>query len=215
MLIVTNIAAVDAAFAAKTPRPIEEAIREVYPDCTIDRQGRAHAPYDGYECPITGALFRAGEYLPFEHDDNERKIFTGHAKRIPEAIDLGGKRYSWDGTRAQNIAVWAELLSQTKAHDAISKHVGTVGQMIELRDLTIQYIGGWVGMYGTVWTYVMKDADGNVVVYKGSKRFERTRGLIRPEVYQKGEKISLKVKVKAHSEREGVKQTIVERPKII
>ena len=44
MYICTNKAEVDAAFEAARPRAVEAVFREVYPDATIDAQGRAHAP---------------------------------------------------------------------------------------------------------------------------------------------------------------------------
>lgn len=102
MLTVTDVATVDMVFHNKAPRPIEEIMLEIYPDATRDRNGRFHAPHDGYECPITGALFRAGEFLPMEEDE-ERGFAPG--RKIPEARDLDGKLHSWDGTRAQNTAV--------------------------------------------------------------------------------------------------------------
>lgn len=217
MLIVTNITAVDAAFKSATPRPIIDVIRDIYPDATIDRDGRAHAPHDGYECPITGNVYRGGEYLPFEHDDNERQIYTGPNKRLPEAIDPStGQRHSWDGTRGQNRAAWSELVAQSRAYDAArSTHVGEIGKMTNLSDLTIEHIAGYVGAFGTVWTYVMKDATGNVLVYKGSKRFERQVGKWQTEGYRKGEKVAMRCKIKAHAERNGVRQTILERPSLV
>lgn len=51
----------------------------------------------------------------------------------------------------------------------------------------------------------MKNADGSVIVYKGSKCFDRGRG----------EKVTLRAKIKSHGERDGVAQTVIERPKLL
>ena len=52
-------------------------------------------------------------------------------------------------------------------------------------------------------THTTVDADGNVVVYKGSTT-----------VGEKGETVTLKATIKDHGEREGVNQTIIARPKV-
>lgn len=215
MLTVTNLAAVDAAFKAATPRPIRDVILEVYPGCTIDSRGRAHAPYDGYESDVNGLTYRAGEFLPFEYDDEDNRVFGGAEKRIPEAVDLDGKRHSWDGTCAQNRAVWSELVKQSRAWDAkLSNHVGTVGQMMDFGELEITYAAGYVGTFGTTWLYVMKNTAGDIIVYKGSKRFEYSVGRFETKGYDRGDKLQLRAKIKSHGEREGVAQTIIERPKL-
>lgn len=203
MLIVTDLEAVNNIFKSNAPRPIKDLILEVYPEATIDKNHRAHAPYDGYICPLTGKTFRAGEYLPFDEPSDNYRI-TGEARNFPKAIDLNGNEHKWDGTRAQNLAVWAELFAQTKSHDAaISNHVGDVGNKISF-DGVIEMVKGFDGMYGITWIHVIKDLIGNVIVYKGSKYLA-----------DKGSKINVTAKVKAHGERDGIKQTIIERPKLV
>lgn len=203
MLIVTNVEAVNDIFNAKAPRPIEDLILEIYPEATIDINKRAHAPYDGYICPMTGKAFRAGEYLPFsEPEDNYRVM--GEERKFPKAVDLDGVEHSWDGTRAQNIAVWSELFKQTNEHTAShSNHIGDVGDKISFSGV-VEMVKGFDGYYGITWIHVLKDMEGNVVVYKGSKRLA-----------DKGSEIRVTAKVKSHGEREGIKQTIIERPKLV
>lgn len=202
MLIVTNLKAVNDVYQMKAPRPWKEAMLEVYPDATIDINGRAHAPYDGYECPMTGRNFKAGEFLPMtEPEDNYRVVGD---MMMPKAIDEQGNIHTWDNcTRAQRVAVFAELISQTRAYDAMkSQHIGNVGAKIVF-DGAIEMVKGFDGMYGITWIHIIKDLVGNVIVYKGSKRLA-----------DKGSKIKISAKVKSHSERDGVKQTIIERPKV-
>lgn len=217
MLIVTDRTAVDAAFEAAAPRPLRELVLEVYPDAVEDANGRFHAPHDGYECPITGSIYRGGEYLPTDEVDDpfERAMRApGSAHRSPEARTLAGEVVRWSGTRAQELAAWGVLIAQTRAVEAAtSRHVGEVGKMTELRDLTVQFIKGFPGFYGTKWLHVMKDPSGNVVVYMGTKRLATGKQMGRLIEAQKGDRLSLRCKVKDHSVREGVAQTLVERPK--
>jgi hypothetical protein len=219
-LTCTDRAKVDELFSAAAPRPIREVILEVYPDAVEDANGRFHAPYDGYECPITGQQFRGGEFLPMDEveDPMERAMRApGSTRRLPEARVLAtGEVVRWSGTRAQNAAAWAELIRQTREHDAgISRHVGEVGQMVELRDLVLQFVKGFDGYYGTTFIHVLKDPSGNVIVYKGSKRLTTGPSKVLDRVAEKGQRVSIRAKVKAHGERDGVAQTVVERPKAI
>lgn len=203
MLIVTNLEAVNKAYEQKAPRPWNEVVLEVYPEATIDAKGRAHSPYDGYECQLTGRSFKAGEFLPMtEPDDNYR--ITGKAVVVPTAIDLEGNTHTWDNcTRAQRAAVFAELIAQTRANDAMkSNHVGNTGEKISFTGV-VEFIKGFDGMYGVTWIHVIKDIVGNVIVYKGTKRLAN-----------KNDRINVTAKVKSHGERDGVKQTIIERPKL-
>lgn len=204
MLIVTNVAKVNEIFEAKTPRPIRDIMLEIYPEAVEDANGRFHAPHDGYVCPITEREFRGGEYLPTEEPDDSYRVM-GSARVYPTAVDLEGKVHNWDGTRGQNVAVWQELISQSRAHEAkISQHIGTVGEKIEL-ELTVSHIAMFPGYYANVHVHIMHDAARNVVIYKGSNK----------RLAEKGAKIKVSAKVKAHGEREGVKQTIIERPKVM
>ena len=203
MFIVTDLNAVNNAYASKAPRPWKEVVLEVYPNATIDVNGRAHAPYDGYECSLTGRAFKAGEFLPMSEPDDNYRVTCGERK-FPTAVDLEGNEHKWDGTRAQNLAVWSELITQARAYDAAkSNHVGNVGDKITLSGV-VEMVKGFDGMYGIVWIHVIKDLVGNVFVYKGTKRLA-----------DKGKQINLAAKVKSHGDREGVKQTLIERPKLV
>ena len=62
-------------------------------------------------------------------------------------------------------------------------------------------INAFESQFGYTYINICKDADGNVVVYKGSNRFEE------------GETVRVKATVKSHEERDGVAQTLIARPK--
>ena len=61
----------------------------------------------------------------------------------------------------------------------------------------------------TTWVFVTEDSDGNVVVYKGSGHLYNADG----QGATKGDKVAVKATIKEHGERDGVKQTIIARPK--
>jgi hypothetical protein len=88
------------------------------------------------------------------------------------------------------------------ADRATSQHVGTVGERREFA-LTVGKVFSFEGIYGTTYINICKDADGNVIVYKGSNG------------YEEGETLTVKATVKAHDEREGVAQTLIARPKVM
>lgn len=94
----------------------------------------------------------------------------------------------------------AERKAKYAAQDASSQHIGTVGKR-EVFSLTIQWVKYFEGAFGATYIHGLKDAAGNVVIYKGSKCLG-----------EKGAAITVKATVKEHGERDGVKQTIITRP---
>lgn len=86
------------------------------------------------------------------------------------------------------------------AADASTSHVGTVGERRDF-ELTAERTHSFDSQFGTVYITIFRDADNNVIVYKGSIAFER------------GEKVRGKATIKAHDVRDGVPQTIIARPK--
>ena len=101
------------------------------------------------------------------------------------------------------IAKNAERKAQYRAEALTKVHVGTVGERRDF-NLKVNFTTEFEGTFGYVYIHVMEDAEGNVVVYKGSNRLA-----------SKGEQIKFKATIKEHGERDGVKQTIVNRPKKI
>jgi methyl coenzyme M reductase beta subunit len=98
------------------------------------------------------------------------------------------------------IAKNAERKSAYRAEALTKVHVGTVGERREFT-LTVVHVHAFEGQFGYVFINILNDAEGNVVVYKGSK-----------ELGEKGTTLTLKATVKEHGERDGVKQTIIARP---
>ena len=88
----------------------------------------------------------------------------------------------------------------TKIDADTSGWIGTVGKR-ENFTVTIRHIMSMIGIYGTSYLHIMNDAQGNVVIYKGTK-----------VLGDNGETLTVKATVKEHGEREGVKQTKIARP---
>ncbi|ATS92117.2 hypothetical protein HMSP1_72 [Sinorhizobium phage HMSP1-Susan] len=93
-------------------------------------------------------------------------------------------------------------LAEIRQRDAGSEHIGTVGKR-EIFTVTITGIAALESFYGDSFLHFMKDAAGNVVIYKGTKKLA-----------EKGATVTIKATVKAHGERDGIKQTTLQRPVI-
>lgn len=99
------------------------------------------------------------------------------------------------------VAERAKARAEQAAKDAdMSGWVGTVGER-RLFTLTIRMVFEMEGQYGYSYLHVMHDADGNVVVYKGTNKLGAMN-----------DTVTVKATVKEHDVRDGVKQTKISRP---
>jgi hypothetical protein len=143
----------------------------------------------GYEEGFLGSLAHAY--------DTYGKLTLGQVNAVLKSIEKRNAR------RAE----WAD---KKAALDATRQHVGTVGEKITLT-LTIGHIVVLEGMYGTTFIYIMEDADKNVVIYKGNS--DAVAWTPEGQPRGKGDTLTITATVKEHGVREGVKQTIIQRPK--
>jgi hypothetical protein len=100
----------------------------------------------------------------------------------------------------------------------MSNHIGSIGAKVSAEvtlDNIFQYEDFKYSYYGTThYTYIMQDADGNVLVWKTTSCL-----MIWDEVKQdndiirKGDTLVISGKVKEHTEYKGVKQTVLTRCK--
>jgi hypothetical protein len=123
--------------------------------------------------------------------------------------------YRWGAlTEAQEAAVrktWAERdtkQAERAAADANSQFVGEVGEREVFNDLTVTFLAPFNSIYGGGWIHGLKDKAGNVLIFMGQKLVDPKTGLY----VEPGAVISLKATVKAHNVRDGVNQTIINRP---
>ena len=82
----------------------------------------------------------------------------------------------------------------------VSSHVGQVDDRIDF-DCTLEFIHTYATYYGDGVLNSMKDANGNVITYFGSR-----------PLGEKGDKVTFSAKIKKHDEYKGIKQTIIQRP---
>ena len=158
----------------------------------------------------------------YEHEDNKYGVcgckivshpLSFYARgsfldNMRKAIDeWGGLTEGQHAAVAKSFAAAKDKLAgrevaraEAKAVDANTNHVGTVGERRDF-DLTAERTHSFDSQFGTVYITIFRDADNNVIVYKGSIAFER------------GEKVRGKATIKAHDLRDGVPQTIIARPK--
>lgn len=104
----------------------------------------------------------------------------------------------------------AEWADKQAALNATRQHLGTVGEKITLT-LTIKRIVYIESQFGTISLFICEDADRNVVIYKGrAAAFEKTA---EGEYTKQDDVITVTATVASHGVREGVKQTVISRPK--
>ncbi len=94
--------------------------------------------------------------------------------------------------RAAQAAEWA-------TRDGKCEFVGTVGER-QAFAVTVKHIVDLEGIYGISHLHICRDADDNVIIYKGT------------QYWGKGAQVTFMAKVKEHGVRDGVKQTIIQRP---
>jgi len=109
--------------------------------------------------------------------------------------------------RAARKAEWAD---KQAALNASRTHIGEIGQKLTL-ELTLKKVIKIEGMAfsrydnGLTFIFIFEDAEQNVVIYKG-----RSSALMDLD---EGSVVSLIATIKDHGVRNGVKQTIIQRPK--
>lgn len=95
----------------------------------------------------------------------------------------------------------AAILAERAADAAQSNWVGTVGERIEFT-ATVVFVTSYDSAFGLVTVTGLKDDAGNVIIQKGKG------------IAEKGDRVTIKAKVKDQIVREGVKQTIITRPTV-
>lgn len=133
----------------------------------------------------------------------EENVLRDMISKLVRYGSMSDKQWAFAATLVAKIAARPVIAAKREAElvekRATSRHIGTVG---ERRDfvLTIVATPSFESQYGTMTINICDDAAGNVVVYKGKRLGE------------KGATVTLKATVKAHGERDGVAQTIINRP---
>ena len=124
--------------------------------------------------------------------DTYGKLTEGQVNAIRKGI----------AARAARKAEWAD---ERAALNAVRAHLGTVGEKGVTMTLTVVHIVVMESAFGTNYLHICEDADKNVVIYKGNASGFPV----------KGETATIKATIKEHGVRDGVKQTVFQRPKVI
>jgi len=85
-----------------------------------------------------------------------------------------------------------------------SKHIGAVGDKVTLTITVERIVVLKSEFYGDNYITIATDEQGNTIVYKG-----------RTDIGGKGDTCTIKASVKDHTEYNGVKQTLIQRPKVL
>lgn len=110
---------------------------------------------------------------------------------------------------------WADDRKQKAAERAVveanSEYIGNVGDR-QFFDLIVDKIINYESMFGGCFIHLCHEGE-NVVVYRGSKEFGEWTEDGQWESAE-GKTITVKATIKEHSVHEGVKQTVINRPKV-
>lgn len=153
--------------------------------------------------------FLANGRIPCEYDARRTTYKDNFVGSLASAYDNYGKL-----TEKQVLAVRkciesnnarkAEWTSKKALLDASRKHIGTLGEKITFA-ITCVHVVALDSVYGTTFINICEDAEKNIVIYKGN-------AIGFPS---KGDTATIQCTVKEHGVRDGVKQTIIQRPKLI
>jgi hypothetical protein len=95
------------------------------------------------------------------------------------------------------------VIDRIEAARANSQHIGSVGDKITLT-ITVERIIVLETQFGTNYITIARDEQGNAITYKGCIN-----------IGEKGDINTIKASVKEHTVYNGIKQTVIQRPKII
>lgn len=133
-------------------------------------------------------------------DRFEESTITDIVGKLVKYGSISDKQTSFVGNLLNKINNRVAIKAARAAENAASTHIGSVGERREFT-VTVAFVASFETQFGTMFVNGLKDASGNVVIYKGSKALAA-----------KGDSIKFVATVKEHGTREGVSQTIVARP---
>ena len=218
-------------------RPVQEAYSTVeilaLAISTIKRQGyvksgepnsnkgviaEACKGYRPTEAELDAAKKLAQAIAEIDEDD----AFTANLNNVQSLIKSEYCKRSHFGYIAYAPVAYEKYLEEMKrraereaarnAERSASEYVGQVGKRIDLDIADMKLVTSWETQWGMTWLYKFTDTEGNVLVWFASKPLERVN---ENGVYEDVTSVSrIKATVKDHTERDGVKQTVITRCKV-
>lgn len=154
--------------------------------------------------------------------DAERQVATQAWRDANSALVT--RLVAFNGTNdfltsmASNLSQWGNLtnrqaeavescfavIDRLEAARVNSQHIGAVGDKVTLTITVERIIVLQSEFYGNNYITIARDEQGNAVTYKG-----------KTDIGNKGDTTTVKASVKEHTVYNGVKQTIIQRPKVI
>ena len=120
---------------------------------------------------------------------------------ILKVLEKGEKYGTLSDRQVEALNSAAEKALARQQADEGSTWLGKVGDRITFT-ATITFVTGFDTQFGYTTVTGLRDDDGNMIVQKGVS------------IGDKGDRLTVTATVKEHGERNGVKQTIISRPKI-
>lgn len=156
---------VSLAMDNAAPRPVYEVILERFPNAVIDRNGRPHAPHDGYVDEVFGRVYRGGEYLPFEPNDD---VISGRGGSRPSVTVFDGEEIRvFEGTKAQVKAGREAAKMVMREFDTLNEFVGEVGKRITIKVRLMNVFADNDSLYGG-YVHYFRDMYFNNIIWKAS-----------------------------------------------
>ena len=119
---------------------------------------------------------------------------------IQRLTDWGSLSHNQTEAAASCFAV----IDRLEVSRVTSKHIGAVGDKITLTITVERIVVLKSEFYGDNYITIARDEAGNTIVYKG-----------KTDIGGKGDTTTVKASIKDHTEYNGVKQTLIQRPKVI
>ena len=156
----------------------------------------------------TEAEIKAGEELAeaiskIDRDD-ARAALLDNVQSIIRSKYCKGTHFGYMAYAPLAYKRYCEKLAEQKQREAkkeqersSSEHIGQIGQRMVIEVAEMSLLTSWETQYGYTYLYRFTDKAGNVFVWFASKCIENTT--------------RIKATVKDHTERDGIKQTVITR----
>ena len=129
--------------------------------------------------------------------------YTGTNDFLLSMIERLGYWGTLSGNQTEAAKSCFATIDRLEAARATSQHIGVVGDKITLT-ITVERIVVLESQFGTNFITLARDEAGNTIFYKG-----------RTDIGSKGDTTTIKASIKEHTAYNGVKQTVIQRPKVL
>lgn len=120
---------------------------------------------------------------------------------ITKVMEKGAKYGSLSVAQVDAVNKAADRDLERQSVNQGSQWVGAVSDKIEFT-ATVTFVAGFESRFGYTYVTGLRDDAGNILIQKGVR------------IGDKGDRLTIKATVKEHAVRDGVKQTIITRPKV-